>query len=215
MRPGKVIEVLGSGNVKVAAPGLFSEQDIENLPTCMPFFLGAANSYSEPEVGQEVWVLNAVDNPLQVFWFRKDQREDNAYMESLENVEVLCNRPTGMGFATIYFSDGTGWVIKGNQSYIQIKADGSILLQTGMTNRCIHICGDSISLGSVGGSSWHPAKGEKVQDALNAIATILNLIKTAAESFVPLMPLGAAIEAGYDILKQSIDEINSTNVTMN
>lgn len=110
---------MGHGNIKVEAPGLFSSEDIESLPTVMPWFGLHANSYSEPLVDDEVWVLNVEDNPLQLFWFRKDDRVGhNDEIESEQNVEIICNREAGTGYATIYFSDGTGWMFRNGDSYI-------------------------------------------------------------------------------------------------
>ena len=76
LRPGNILEVLDNGKIKASAPGLFSAEDpLELLPPIMPFYElmgGHANSYSTPIVGEECGVLNMQDNPLQLYWFRKD-----------------------------------------------------------------------------------------------------------------------------------------------
>ena len=215
MRPGRVIEVLDSGNVKVSAPGLFSEEDKENLPTVMPFFGLHANSYSEPKEHDEVWVLNVTDNPLQLFWFRKDDRtEHNADLEGEENVEILVNREAGTGYATIYFSDGTGWMFRNGESFINIMSDGSILIDPNMDNRVIHCCGNSISLGSEGGSAHKAGYGDETRKALDMIQSCLAAIKMAAAGNPYTMPISTAIGSIPSNLKTQITKTVSPNVTL-
>lgn len=215
MRPGRVIEVLGSGNVKVEAPGLFSAEDQEVLPAVMPFFGLHANTYSEPKIQDEVWVLNVTDNPLQLFWFRKDDRTGhNDSIEGEENVEVICNREAGTGYATIYFSDGTGWMFRNGDSYINIEADGSILLNPGIANRIVHLCGDSISLGSEGGSEHSACYGDETQKVLNMIQSCLATIRQAAAANPYTQPIAEALGSQPDRIKSAIPKIISENVTL-
>ena len=215
LRPGRVIEVLGSGNVKVSAPGLFSEEDKENLPTVMPFFGLHTNTYSEPKIQDEVWVLNVDDNPLQLFWFRKDDRAGhNDDIEGEENVEVICNREAGTGYATIYFSDGTGWMFRNGDSFINIKADGSIILDPGLDNRKIHLCGNSISLGSEGGSAHKAGYGDETRAALEMIQSCLSAIRDAATCNPYTSCIATAIGSTPENLGTQIPKTVSTNVTL-
>lgn len=215
LRPGRVIEVLGNGNIKVEAPGLFSAEDIDVLPTVMPFFGLHANTYSEPLIQDEVWVLNLSDNPQQLFWFRKDDRsEPNAELEGESNVEIICNREAGTGFATIYFSDGTGWMFRNGDSYIQIRADGSIMLNPNISSRCIHLCQDSISLGSENSSAHPAAYADKLQDILEMITTCLSTMRQAASTTPYTAAIGTAIGGTPEKLKAAIPKIISPNVTL-
>lgn len=206
---------MGHGNIKVEAPGLFSSEDIESLPTVMPWFGLHANSYSEPLVDDEVWVLNVEDNPLQLFWFRKDDRVGhNDEIESEQNVEIICNREAGTGYATIYFSDGTGWMFRNGDSYIQIKTDGSILLNPNMDSRCIHLCQESISLGSENKSSHPAAYADELQEILEMITTCLSTMRQAASTNTFTAAIGTAIGGTPEKLKASIPKIISPNVTL-
>lgn len=181
----------------------------------MPWFGLHANSYSEPLLQDEVWVLNLTDNPQQLFWFRKDDRTDhNAEIEAEQNVEIICNREAGTGYATIYFSDGTGWMFRNGDSYIQIRADGSIMLNPHMSSRCIHLCQDSISLGSENSSAHPGAYGDKIQDILEMIATCLSVMRQASSTNPFTSPIGAAIGATPEKLKAIIPKIISPNVTL-
>jgi len=181
----------------------------------MPFFGLHANTYSEPKVQDEVWVLNMSDNPQQLFWFRKDDRtKHNAELEGEENVEILCNREAGTGYATIYFSDGTGWMFRNGDSFIQIMADGSILLNPNQSNRVIHLCTDSISLGSEGGSAHPACYADETQKVLNMIRASLDNIYQAALSNVYTRPIALALIGQPDRIDAAIPKILSTNVTL-
>lgn len=215
LRPGRVLKVLENGNIKAYAPGLFAEEDVETTPPVMPFFGLFSNSYSEPKKGQEIWVLNLDDNPQQLFWFRKDDHKlNNSELESLQNVEIICNREAGTGFASIYFSDGTGWIFRNGSSVIEIRADGSILLNSGMSDRIVHICPNSISLGSEGGSS-HPATyADKTQDVLSQIQSALTIIRQAASTNPYTAPIANALGSTPEKIKTLIPQIQSPNVTL-
>lgn len=215
MRPGRVIEVLGSGNVKVSAPGLFSEEDKEILPTVMPFFGLHANSYSEPKIQDEVWVLNVTDNPLQLFWFRKDDRAGhNDDLEGEQNVEIVCNREAGTGYATIYFSDGSGWMFRNGDAFIQITSGEGILINPALDNRIVHLCGHSISLGSENGSKHWAGFGDEIQTALNMIQSALAAIKMAAASNQYTMEISTALGSVPEELKTQIPKTVSTNISL-
>lgn len=215
LRPGRVIEVLGGGKIRVEAPGLFSAEDKDLLPPVYPWFGQHANSYSEPLEGDEVWVMNFEDNPLQLHWLRKDDRTTpNQSLEGEENVEVLCNREAEDGWATIYFSNGTGWMFRNGDSYMQIRADGSIILNPNIPSRCIHLCPDSISLGSENKSAHPAAFGDQVQDVLETISTCLATMRQAASTNPYTAAIGAAIGGTPEKIQSVIPTIASVNVTM-
>ena len=122
IRPGTVLEVLEDGCIKATAPGLFSVADDPSMmPPIMPWFIGHnSNAFSKPKQYDDVWILNFADNPRQLYWFRKDTLFDNNELVipdsenkvvDEENVEIICNKDIGGDWATIYFSDGSGWVI--------------------------------------------------------------------------------------------------------
>ena len=216
LRPGRVLEHLGNGQIKAEAPGLFSAQDDpQKLPPIYPFFGLHANTYSEPLEGDEVWILNLEDNSRQLFWFRKDDRSvNNTEIEDEENVEVLCNREAGTGLATLYFSDGTGWMFRNGDSYMQIRADGSILLNPNVPSRCIHLNQESISLGSENKSAHPGAYGDRIQDILEIISTCLATMRQAASTNAFTAAIGAAIGATPEKIQAKTPKISSPNVTL-
>lgn len=213
MRPGRVIEVLGSGAVKVEAPGLFSAEDKELLPTVWPWFGQHANSYSEPQTGDEVWVLNVENNPLQLHWFRKDDRPPhNSDLEDEQNVEILCNREAGTGYATIYFSDGTGWMFRNGESFINIEANGNIELNS--NGMVLHVTSSGISLGSKNSSAHPGCYGDKTQEALQTISSCLTAIASAAGSNAYTMPIKAAIGSTPIKLNNQAAQVTSDKITL-
>ena len=223
LRPGRVLEINKNnpGQIKIEAPGLFSKQHIQQLPWVYPFFTGHTNQFSKPIVNQEVWVLNNKENPSQLYWFLKneDQFKEIEKFEEITkdtNVECVVHREVGSGWATLYFSDGQGWIIRHNSdSIIQIRKDGSILLENpNETNRSIDICNNSISLGKKGGSD-HPASlGDKVQECFDLIQQCLKTVKQAAAGNAYTSNIATAIGSFPDKLKNKIPETLSKEVTL-
>lgn len=216
MRPGRVVEVLEGGNIKVEAPGLFLREDAKSNPPVMPFFGQHANSYSSVAVGDEVWVMNQSDNKLDLRWFRKDDHiePDKKLYNDGKNVEVLVNRETPAGWASLYFTDGSGWVITHRGATISIAKDGSILLDSGMPHGTISVGTNGISLGTKNRSA-HPATyGDETEDCLNIILQALQAVYHAASTNLYTLPVALALEGYPEKLQQAIPEIKSTNVTL-
>lgn len=215
MRPGIVIEVLDNNNIRADVPGLFSRQDKEKLPIIMPFPAGVnINQYSQIKELDNIWVINFLDNPLQLYWLRKDNIEDNKNIIQEENVEILCNKESGIGWATIYFSDGSGWIIKNGDVVIQLKQDGSILLDSGSPHRVIDINTSNISLGSKGSSKHKAAYGDEIEKALTLVQIALNMIKQAANMSPYTKPISVAIGNIPTQLDDIIPKTVSPNVTL-
>lgn len=215
LRPGKIIEVLDGGKIKAEVPGLFNMEDIDKIPPIYPFFGEHSNSYAQPRQYDEVWVLNATDNPLQLHWFRKDDyMKNNAELIKEENVEVLCNRETGMDWATIYFSDGSGWVIKKEDSVMQIRPDGSILLDTSTPHRAIDINSDNISIGSVGRSAHPAAYGDSVEDVLKDLCGLMRAIQTVSKSNPYTTMISTVIGSKIGKIENAIGTISSQHITI-
>ena len=215
LRPGEILEVLEDGKIKASAPGLFVEDDLQLLPPIMPFWeliSSHANSYSTPIVGDEVWVLNLTDNPLQLYWFRKDNHvkaNKELFNETgTANVEILCNREAGVGYASLFFSDGTGWMLRNDDSRLQIFPDGHIELGMNWPHRTITIDPEAIKLGN----GEHPAAyGDEVADILLKICGLLQNAAVAASS----TPFTAALVPIFQCattIQQSIPGIKSTHV---
>lgn len=219
LRPGQVLEVLENGKIKASAPGLFSKEDQNNLPPIMPFFelVGDhANSFSTPRVNDEVWVLNMSDNPLQLYWFRKDDHITNnsdIFTEGgYENVEIICNRETGMSWATLYFSDGSGWVLRNDDSKLQIFPDGHIELGMNWPNRTINIDSQAIHLGN--SAEEHPAAyGDEIASILIKICGLLEAVGMLA-SINPYTSHLSNTLKGASNIKENIPGIMSSHVKL-
>ena len=213
LRPGEILEVLENGKIKASAPGLFAEEDKDLNPTIMPFWeiMGShSNTFSTPKAGDEVWILNLTDNPLQLYWFRKDDHATaNAELFSeagTANVEILCNREAGCGYASLYFSDGMGWMLKNDGSRLQIFPDGHIELGMDWPHRTITIDPDAIKLGD----GAHPAcYGDETSKILMKICSLFQVLGTAAKStpytmaLAPIFDMGAQIQNDIPGIKSS------------
>lgn len=213
LRPGKVLEVLENGEINASVPGLFSSEDSGKLPPIYPFTGWHANQFSSINIGDEIWVLNFSDNPMQLYWFRKDNyAENNQELMGEENVEILCNRESGLGWATIYFSDGSGWIIKNGDSFIQLDADGNITLAKPESHRKIIINDSGIK---IGGEDDHPAVyGDALTDVLEKIQITLELVQKAASTNPFTLAIGTAIGDVPIELNQLIPKIMSPHVTL-
>lgn len=217
IRPGTVLEVLENGCIKASAPGLFNFADDPNLmPPIMPWFIGSnSNTYSQPKQYDDVWIMNFDDNPRQLYWFRKDKVTDNTNLPiTEENIEILCNRDVAGEWCTIYFSDGSGWIISKGESIIQIRPDGSIQLNTGMDKRCIDITPACISLGSEGKSSHPAAYGDVVAEIFMSILATLKQVQMAATPNPYTAAIGTVLTASLPVIESKIPALVSSHVTL-
>lgn len=220
IRPGTVREVLENGIIKASAPGLFSfEDDTANMPSIIPWQIGSnSGSFSKVKLYDEVWIMNFLDNPQQLYWFRKDRINENENLintiNSEENVEIVCNRDIAGDWCTIYFSDGSGLIIGKGDSIIQIRPNGSILLNTGESNRCIDINSTGISIGSEGESAHPAAYGDEVESILRALCSLLGKMAITATLNPYTAILGTTINTGLGSIINKLDSISSPHVTI-
>jgi hypothetical protein len=220
LRPGTILEVLSpEGVIKASVPGLFSAEDMEVLPPIYPFCMGGSNTYSTPNKGDEVWVLFFTDNMQQLFWFRKDNYAMNngklaGDIQQKQNVEVLSNRESGTGAATIYFSDGTGWIIRNQEVVIQLDNEGNITLTNGQPHGTIEISSDGISLGTKGGSAHPACHGDKVAELFDKLIDCLSNIAQVAKGNPYTYAIGTVLEMEITKFENDPDYINSDVVTL-
>ena len=228
LRPGTILEVLSTdGVIKASVPGLFSAQDVDLLPPIYPFCMGGSNTYSTPTKGDEVWVLFFTDNLQQLFWFRKDNFGKNNGslagktfsgnkdgIQAEKNVEVLSNRESGTGIATIYFSDGSGWIIQNQKVVIQLDNKGRILLTNNRPHGTIEINRDGISLGTKGGSAHPACHGDSVADLFEKIIACLSNLAQVAKGNPYTSALGTVLETEIKKFENDPDYINSDVVTL-
>ena len=216
LRPGVVTNVLENGKIKAKVPGLFIGGE-DFTPQILPFYelMGQhANAFSTPVIGDDVWVLNTADNPFELYWFRKDNHIENnktIFEEGgKENVEIICNRSNSNGWATIYFSDGSGWIIRNNESIIRILSNGDIDINTSKNHRKITIDSEAIKLGN----GEHPgALADFVQSRLEEICDLLLTAAKAANSYPETMTLSPIFNKAQ-LIKEKIPEILSQHIKL-
>lgn len=217
LRPGRVLEVIDKvGTIKVTSSGMFCEADKDKLPPVYPFFTGNRCKFSMVDVDDEIWLLSFTDNPLQLYYIRKDSLKDefsDIITDDTVDLEILASRDSGTGKARIYFQEKDGWIIQNQDSIIQIL-DEQILLETPNKHRTIDISPDGISIGSKGGSAEPAVLGDKLINTLNVLDNILESIKTAAKASPYTIPIGVAIETLLPMYSESIDKITSAHVTL-
>lgn len=221
MRPGKVLEVLEKGRIKVAAPGLFSDQDdLETLPPVYPLLGMHANAFSSVKKDDPVWVLNFSDNDRQLHWIRKDDYntniEDFPTTDEEQNVEVIVNREYGDStWATIYFSNGDGWVIKEDKSVINIRSNGSILLKSSSDKGVIDLYDGGVSIGAEGGANDNAMLYSEWDKWLkNDLCGMLTAFGTALKSNPYTLAAGTALDPLVQQLRNTGMNIKSNYVTL-
>lgn len=217
IRPGTVLEVLENGIIKASAPGLFSFEDsTEKLPPILPWNIGGnCNSFSQPKKYDDIWIMNFSDNPQQLYWFRKDRMINNENLPmNEENIEILCNREVEGEWCSIYFSDGSGWIISKGESIIQITPNGSIQLTNGFENRMIDINAQSISLGSPNRSAHQAAYGDVLVDIFLSLISILKQIQMAATPNPYTAAIGMVLATSLPLLEKQLPEIVSPHVSL-
>lgn len=219
IRPGVILEDLGSGRIKAEVPGLFSEDDQDKLPTIYPaysFFGSHTNQYSQPIVGDECVVMFVRNNPHELFWFRKDEYVENLNDIDIEsNAEVImCRRNDTASWASIFYTDGTGVIIRNGQPVIALNPDGEIVLDNGCDKRKITISGQSIALGSSGVASHPAALGDVVQEALEVVGSALQAIQQAASANVYTQAISAAMAGMPEQLNSLSSKCTSADVSL-
>lgn len=237
MRPGTILEVLDSkGTIKAEVPGLFSSEDKDDLPPIYAFNISGSNSFSSPNVNDEVWVLFFDNNPEELRWFRKDPFDQNnggrnksgsraidksgkstgktSSVQDQKNVEILSNRECGSGWATIYFSDGTGWIVQNQEAIIQLDPEGNVMLTNGQAHGVVEINDNGISLGTSGGSA-HPAPhGDKCAELYDKIIGTFLKISEAAKGSPYTTAIATAIDNDVPNYQNDSQFINSEIVTL-
>ena len=217
IRPAKVIEVLDKiGNIKVSSPGMFCEEDKDYLPPIYPFFIGNRCKFSMVDIDDEVWLLSFLDNPLQLYYFRKDSLKEefeDIITDDTKDLEVLASRNSGEGKARIYFQEKDGWIIQNQDSIIQILND-QILLKTPNDHRTIDINSNGISIGSEGKSAEPAVLGNKLEQTLNSLNNLLDALNNACQISPYTMHLKPIFESLLPAFSESIPNIKSNNVTL-
>lgn len=216
LRPAQVVKVMDNNVLKVIAPGLFSKTDDPDLlPPVYPFVELTKNSFSEIKVGDEVWLLNVVDNKTELFWLRKPDYEFGMEGRAAGgNLEIIARRESGSSWAEIYFSDGTGWIIRNDMSYISINNEGHITLSVLGNHKTIEINDEGISLGSKGQSAEPAVLGDKMSDVLDYILTMGEMLSDVALANPYTYPLGTALKSTLPVLKAKAEKICSSYVTL-
>lgn len=219
IRPGRVLQVVDNqGVIKASCCGLFSDQDEpDKLPPLYQFSFGGTNNFYKPHEDEEVWVLFFDDNPLELFYIRKENVSENLneiLKTKHEECEVLMSKELTQGFVQFYFTDGEGWILRNFDSVIQMRADGSILLDAGSEHRKIDINEDSISIGSIGNSAHTAAYGDEIVNTFNKVVSILNTMVTTCTKIPEVVILGEKIKSGIPALEEQIEKIESQHVTL-
>jgi hypothetical protein len=115
-----------------------------------------------------------------------------------------------MAWATLYFSDGSGWVLRNDDSKLQIFPDGHIEMGMNWPNRTINIDSKAIHIGN--SEKEHPAAyGDEVADILTDLCGILEMAGMLAKINPYTSHLSTAFNKASSV-KDKISSVMSTHV---
>lgn len=217
IRPGKVLQVIDNyGHIKASCTGIFSEQDDPDLlPPMSQFFKISSTQYSQPHIGDDIYVFIFSDNPqLFLYVFRGDVAMNNGSEldNEYDDAEILMKRHTDAGDVRVGYDSDNGYDISVNESNMNIGNDSNIHLNHKDGNS-ISITDNGISLGKDGGSSYSAVCGEELVKVLKDIKSLLNTIKTSAAGNPQTAHISTAMTSQLATLS-NFDKILSKIVTL-
>ena len=217
IRPGKVLQVIDNyGHVKASCAGIFSEQDDPDLlPPMSQFFKVSANQFSQPHVGDDIYVFIFADNPqLFLYVFQGDTNigEADGLDNEYDDVDITMMRNTGSGSVRVGYDTDNGYAIKNNDTRFNIDNDSNAFLEHKSGNT-ISVTEKNISLGKKKKSRYHAVAGEELISVLKDIRATLDAIKNSASGSPYTTQISAAMTPLMGNLS-SFDNILSDVVTL-
>lgn len=217
--PGVIKEVVDDyGTIKASVCGVFTDNDAPDmLPPIYPFFTTIHGTFSRPAVGEKIWVISTTDNPTQLLYFKQPELTEeikNVIKETgTDQCEIISNYDGKHGWAQIFFSDGTGWMIRDDRVYINLT-DDKIVLSTKSKHRTISITDEGISLGTEGTSKEKAVLGDSLTTLLDNLKLNVDRLSKAAESAPYTANLVLPLNLMSVDLNADIKKILSENVTL-
>lgn len=217
--PGVVKEIVDDfGAIKASVCGVFTENDSPDmLPPIYPFFTILHGTFSRPTIGEKIWVISTTDNPTQLLYFKQPELTEeikNVIKETgSDQCEILSNYDGKNGWAQIFFSDGTGWMIRNDKVYINLT-DDKMILSTGAKHRTISIMDEGISLGTENESKEKAVLGDSLTKLLDKLKLNIDCLAKAASDFPYTACLTPALTQMSQDLSIDIKSILSEHVTL-
>lgn len=214
IRPGKVIQVVdGIGTIKAESPELFLKDNPDLLPDIVPFFTLNDNSFTNPKVGDDIWILIDENNPRLLYYFRQNgiATELAETLKNKHGVEVLTRKvdKNGTEIAELMLTDEDGWTILHKNSYMQI-IDGNIKLAT--KSGTVEIDGGGNI--TFNGGSEPAVLGQKLTDTLTSLDTLLKNIASAAQGSPYTVAIASAIQSGIPDYESKYEKIQSEKIKL-
>lgn len=148
IRPGKVKEIVNkNGVIKATADGLFKEDTAADLlPPIYPIF--NSSTFYNVEVGDIIWIIDNKSNDQLLFYIIINDPEKNKLIEEdyKQMCVLLCRDFGEEKTVQLYFSDGTGWMMRSEESFININKDGDIIIDSGKEERKIILNSDGVHI---------------------------------------------------------------------
>ena len=205
------------GRIRCEVFGRTDGLPVEALPWYIP--RKSKNTHDLPKIDEKVEITLISDDILLGYWNFLPQ-DNNLEIEDddYKSAKVLLYRNLAdnddEGMLEISYRKSIGLTLKLRDAEITQRPDGSILLKTGFDKRTIHICEDSISLGTETQSAEPGVLGLQNEDALNKIYQAISAIESAASGSPYTMPISIALQPLLSPLEQQIPKTKSEHITL-
>lgn len=213
MRPGKVIAVCNNyGTIKAVCCGLFSEDNIDNLPPIYPLLKISNSYYCEPQIGDLIWVIFDTTNPLELFYiFQGDTFSNNGDIlsRSIDSGSILY-RDTNSD-SSLQWNDQEGWLMDQQDSRVQIDPNGDINISK--EDKEININDNGIQI-TTGHNSSPAVLGNELKIALQDLIEGLQNVSSVAKSHSITTGIGIALDAAILSFNSKLSNILSRNITI-
>ena len=212
-----VEDPLKLGRIRCEVYGRTNGLDKEALPWYIP--RRNKDAHDLPALEETVEITLISDDILVGYWnmlpqSNKMEIEDDDY----KSAKVLLYRDLAdnedEGIVEISYRKSIGLTVKLRESEVTQRPDGSIFLKTKFDNRTVHICEDSISLGTETKSAEPGVLGAQNEDALKKILELFKAISKAAGGSPYTTTIKAAIDPLTPDLEQQIPKTKSEHITL-
>lgn len=187
----------------------------------LPWYIPRRNkdAHDLPALEEKVEITLISDDILFGYWNMLPQSnkmtiEDDDY----KSAKVLLYRDLAdnedEGIVEISYRKSIGLTVKLRDGEITHRPDGSIFIKTKFEHRIVHICENSISLGTETKSAEPGVLGLQNEDALKKILDLFKAISKAASGSPYTIPIQTAIEPLAPGLEEQIPKTKSEHITL-
>lgn len=210
------------GRIKCGAPGYFSrakgKMSVTDIPWVYPFTMAANQSFSVPEEGKKVWLLDnkEVDEEFWYIPFHEMSTSLKDASGAYEGTDIMFSREIGGKMMRMYSTLDSGVKLEMGDSKIDLNANGDIVIKT--AEQQLKISGGECIIGSIDseGEKEPVVLGNKYKEFLSSLSEKFVELATLSSNPYALPSLAPVFSSiSTDIIeKQLNDEPNMFSDTV-